>query len=280
MVGKNVVGCGQCIHCRSNRRREWVHRILLEMHQHEFNTFLTLTYDDEHVPKDFSLKPEHLTKFLKRLRKKTEYPIRYFAVGEYGDESQRPHYHLALFGHPNCHYGRTRPKPLCCNNCTKIKQIWGMGNVLLGELNNHSATYTAGYILKKLTNEEDERLNGRHPEFARMSRRPGIGSQVVNEISEALIKHNQKEVPFQLMHGTKMMPLDNYLRNEISKKTGLPKAKKTMENVSEMWQDPEIISLPSNQKALAIEHKIADKKRFKQQSLERHHNRKRRSKTL
>jgi len=102
-----MVGCGQCIHCRANRRREWVLRILLELEKHEFNTFLTLTYDDVHLPGDQSLQPKHLTDFFKRLRKKVEYPIRYYAVGEYGEETERPHYHIALFGHPNCKYGRT-----------------------------------------------------------------------------------------------------------------------------------------------------------------------------
>ena len=105
-----MVGCGQCIHCRANRRREWVLRILLELEKHEFNTFLTLTYDDVHLPADQSLKTEHLTNFFKRLRYKVDYPIRYYAVGEYGEETERPHYHVALFGHPNCQYGRTRSK--------------------------------------------------------------------------------------------------------------------------------------------------------------------------
>lgn len=279
-LGKTVVGCGQCIHCRANRRREWVHRILLEMREHEFNTFLTLTYDNDYLPKDGSLNPKHLTDFFKRLRKSSGYPLRYFAVGEYGEETQRPHYHIALFGHPNCNYGRTRPRAVCCSICTKVRRIWGKGNVLLGELNDHSAAYTAGYILKKMTNEDDKRLEGRYPEFARMSRKPGIGATCVDEIASQLLTYNAKSVPFFLKHGHKIMPLDQYMRDQIAKKTLLPKQKKTMQEVSELYEEARQDGTPRELICLKVEHKVADQKRFKKAAIERNLNRKRRRKTL
>ena len=155
-----------------------------------------------------------------------------------------------------------------------------MGNVYLGELNEYTATYTAGYILKKMTKEDDSRLSGRKPEFALMSRRPAIGSSYVDNIAKQLLKYNAKEVPFYLLHGKKYMPLDTYLRNAISKKTKLPKAKKVQENVRHMYQDEEIINLPRESKTLAIEHKIADRTRFKREAIERKYRSINRRKTL
>lgn len=279
-MNNSIVGCGQCIHCRANRRREWVHRILLEMKSHDLNTFLTLTYDNDHLPDGGTLVPEHVTTFIKRLRYHYDQPIKYYAVGEYGEETERPHYHIALFNHPNCKYGRTRNRPLCCDECTKLKKIWSMGNVYLGELNEHSATYIAGYILKKLTNEKDERLQGRYPEFARMSKKPAIGSAYIDNISEQLIKYKAREVPFYLLQGQKYMPLDNYMRNAISKKTNLPKAKKLQEDVRILYEDEEISNLPREFKTMVVEHQVADRKRFKRDHIEREYNRRRRGKIL
>ena len=78
---------------------------MLESQVHADNCFVTLTYDDEHLPRPHrpghwmpSLSPYHVTNFIKRLRRHYEIPIRYFLAGEYGNDSQRPHYHLALFG--------------------------------------------------------------------------------------------------------------------------------------------------------------------------------------
>ena len=93
--GGIVYGCGQCMPCRHLRRKVWAHRIMLEAGQWNENCFMTLTYDDKHLPSDGSLDPKHLTDFIKRLRfHYRDRSIRYFACGEYGDDSWRPHYHL------------------------------------------------------------------------------------------------------------------------------------------------------------------------------------------
>ena len=116
-------GCGQCIPCRINRKRLWTHRLMLESFSHSDATFVTLTYDPEKYSGE-SLRPEDVTKFLKRLRRKLEpKKLRYYLVGEYGDKTGRPHYHIALFGFPNCIYMRsnyTRRKRICCPNCDLV----------------------------------------------------------------------------------------------------------------------------------------------------------------
>ena len=97
--GVEAYGCGQCLPCRVNRRRIWTHRVLLEAIKSSESSFITLTYDDENLPENGSLCPSHVRDWLKRIRKKVEpRKLRYFLVGEYGDETKRPHYHVALFG--------------------------------------------------------------------------------------------------------------------------------------------------------------------------------------
>lgn len=239
--GLGVVGCGQCIPCRINKRREWVGRLTLEAGLYTDNAFITLTYDDEHLPTVIgpplpgdthlpTLDPSHLRNFLKRFRKAIEpHKVRFYAVGEYGDDTERPHFHIALFNYPSCSWGQTRPKPYCCAVCDLVRTTWGMGNVYLGTLEDSSMNYVAGYVLKKLTNKHDVRLNGRHPEFSRMSLRPGIGADAMHDVASTVLEfdlvQSQGDVPSALRHGSRILPLGRYLRRTLrTLSTGAPDA--------------------------------------------------------
>lgn len=228
MLKGMAYGCGQCLPCRLNRRRVWTHRILLEAAQHHENSFTTLTYSDEHIPDDASLHPRHLTLFIKRLRYDTPYKFRYFACGEYGDTTERPHYHLALFGYPTCQKGLTRPNRDgdCCLICDHMRNTWASGLIYSGQLEPSSAAYIAGYVTKKLTDKSDVRLKGRHPEFARMSLRPAIGLGMMDELASTLMQHRLDQrmidVPTSLQHGNKKMPLGRYLRRKLRERIGRP----------------------------------------------------------
>lgn len=217
-------GCGQCLPCRLNRRRVWMHRIILEALQYTDNTFCTLTYNE--LPTKGEVNPVHTQKWLKRFRKAIDpLRIRYFIVGEYGDETQRPHYHAALFNYPTCLYGSSRynqRRNNCCVACDTIRDTWGLGHTLSGTLTPESAAYIAGYVTKKMTNAGDERLNGRHPEFARMSLRPGVGGDSTWEIADAVLQWggNAPDVPTQLRHGSKLLPLGRYLTRRLRAQTG------------------------------------------------------------
>lgn len=94
-----TVPCGKCLGCKIKKRSEWSMRCIHELTQHEKACFLTLTYDDRHLPTDFRVHKEHLQKYFKRLRKNDKRPFKYFACGEYGDMFGRPHYHAILFGY-------------------------------------------------------------------------------------------------------------------------------------------------------------------------------------
>lgn len=223
--------CGQCMPCRVNKRREWTHRIMLESKLQEDNSFLTLTYADDTLPTTASglptLAPPHLRDWLKRFRKAIEpVTIRFYAVGEYGDETFRPHYHAAIFGFPPCRWGNTRPnRNPCCDVCALVEQTWGYGKVFVGSLSDNSAQYIAGYVTKKMTAKDDTRLLDRHPEFARMSNRGGgIGSGMMDEVASTLMTLNLEEriadVPSALRTGSRLMPLGRYLRQNLRKKVG------------------------------------------------------------
>lgn len=92
------ISCGQCIGCRLERSRDWALRIVQEATLHAQNSFVTLTYADRHLPSHASLRKKHLQDFMKRLRFSTDAKLRYYACGEYGTTSLRPHYHICLFG--------------------------------------------------------------------------------------------------------------------------------------------------------------------------------------
>ncbi|AZL82985.1 replication initiator protein [Apis mellifera associated microvirus 53] len=215
--GDVAFGCGQCLPCRIKERRIKTHRIILEAFKHEKSCFITLTYSDEFIPPGASLDPEHFRNFLKRLRDRIKpYRFRYFGVGEYGDETGRPHYHAALFG-------------LGVDDTELISSCWAMGNVYNGTLTVESAQYIAGYVTKKMTKSDDPRLGGRYPEFSRMSLKPGIGAGAIEELT-AFFKSDQGkrlldetgDVPLALMHGGRSLPLGRYLRRKLREALSLP----------------------------------------------------------
>ncbi len=224
-----VVPCGQCLACRINRRRKWTARILLEASQCAGSSFLTLTYDEEHVPKvvcdgllqDVLVKKE-LQTYLQQLRDNPRLGrIRYFACGEYGDKFGRPHYHIVLFGkHSNE------------QNYETFKALWGKGRITLSELNENRAAYVAAYTVKKWTNEKTEKLAGRPPEFTLMSRRPGIAANCIpylasmyhrNDGSAHLAEHGDVESAVRIDGRT--YPMDSFLLRGIRKYLHLPKLK-------------------------------------------------------
>lgn len=203
---------------------------MLETARSQANAFVTLTYSPESLPTDGSLKPADLRAFLNRLRtayrRAYDLKFRYFAVGEYGDSTLRPHYHIALFNYPSCSWGRSRysTRPSCCESCDRIRDAWGLGNIDVGTLGPESAAYISGYVVKKLTGKNNPLLKGRHNEFARMSLKPGIGAHFVDHIASTLIQHDLEhsipDVPAALRHGKRILPLGRYLRKRLRKAIG------------------------------------------------------------
>lgn len=199
------------------------------------NCFATLTYEDEKMPRLDDgrgvLVKEHMQGWLKRLRKAyasaTDRKLRFYGVGEYGDITWRPHFHLALFNFPNCSYGHSRYSRVtknCCVWCDMVRDTWGHGNILLAELNTHTSQYVCGYVTKKMTDKDDFRLKGLPPEFARMSLRPGIGGDAMWDVASTVMEFNladrEIDVPSTLAHGKRVLPLGRYLQRRLRKMVG------------------------------------------------------------
>lgn len=249
------VKCGRCRHCRINKRNEWTHRIMLESMQHVSNIFLTVTYNEDHRPDEFfhpdtgqvfspmSVNPDHHRLFLNNLRfrlyEQTRQRFRFYGIGEYGTNLERPHYHYALFGFPRCtdgaRYVGRRFYPCQCPSCSLISDTWGKGNIFSGDLTIKSASYIADYLNKNLTNDSNyrqagyrgltnaQKLAGRHPEFARMSNRPGIAAWAADGIADKLKFYNSLgdiDIPKSLIHAGRHLPLGRYLTDRVHEKMG------------------------------------------------------------
>lgn len=189
------VPCGKCLECRIQHARAWADRCVIEAKQYSDNYFVTLTYDDEHLPAKNSLCPDDLQKFMKRLRAKfPNNKIRFFACGEYGDTSFRPHYHLILFNLPltDLSYvfqleedGRmvNHLRPTNKGDLQYSKTIYDLwqhkGMISVARFNYDTAAYVSQYVTKKCNPNSDKLYEelGIVPEFIRMSNRPGIGAQ-------------------------------------------------------------------------------------------------------
>lgn len=256
MEGNRPFGCGQCLPCRINRRRLWTWRIFYESQLQEDNCFITLTYENEFVPSGASLEPSDLRNFFKRLRKSVEpRRLRYFAVGEYGDESNRPHYHAIVFG-------------LAPFEVAEVERAWAKGFVRVDECNERTAQYVANYTTKKMTKKDDPRLNGRHPEFARMSLRPGIGAGAMAILADQLHSDvgldellRTGDVPKFLKIGRKSIPLGRYLREQLRQQMGMPDAfKESAKQIASVAIEQELLALHEDKALSALLRKPALRK--------------------
>lgn len=156
---------------------------------HETSSFVTLTYSGQHLPTDYSLSKRHLQTWLKRLRFVVDpIRIRYFACGEYGGKTLRPHYHCIVFGYdfPDRVPWRRSASGELCYRSELLERTWPLGHAEVGTFTPQSAGYVAGYSIKKITGDEApnhyQRMNPDTgelhqviPEFVLMSSRPGIG---------------------------------------------------------------------------------------------------------
>lgn len=241
---KITIPCGQCILCRIEHARQWAVRITHEAQLHPTNAFITLTYNDKHLPPYGSLQYADLQKFWKRARKEIG-KLRYFAVGEYGDQTDRPHYHACVFGH-DFSANRTilRSKPTLLWTNPVLEALWPWGNVSVGALTYETAQYTAAYVTKKLSgkkryvrlDEETGELVPLEQPRALMSRYPAIGNDWLMQWGKHAYTHD-----YVIVQGKRHKPPKYYDRwlgevdkpklEEVKAKRKL-KAKPTSEGVA------------------------------------------------
>lgn len=185
--------------------RAWSFRLEQELKDSYSAVFLTLTYNEEHLPISengyATLHKPHFQKFMKRLRSwindnitDWDLPLKYYAVGEYGSKTHRPHYHLVLFN---------LPKAMCKNDY--IEKFWNMGNTLTGTVTTKSINYVSGYLKKNTKQETKHSDDDRVPECNFPSKGLGKGY-----LTKAKIEY----------YRAKMEP---YLKDEQGKKRTMPR---------------------------------------------------------
>lgn len=195
-----------------------------EAQLYEHNAYITVTYDDEHLPPGHSLVYRDFQLFMKRARKHfAPAQIRFYMSGEYGEKTNRPHYHALLFNanFKDRKYFRTMPSGAKLYTSETLDKLWGKGHTTIGAVTFESAAYVARYVMKKITglgiktykkidqetgeitneighqgqhntNSEtycENRLAGKKIEFSNMSRRPGIGEPWIEKYKSDVYPH-------------------------------------------------------------------------------------------
>lgn len=186
---------------------------MLEASQHLESAFVTLTYDDESCPPE--LQPREFQQWMKRFRMSYGHPVRFFAVGEYGERTDRPHYHAVLFG-------------VSFLERERMVKTWHHGFVHTIPVAEGLLRYVCGYVLKKsprARSVQKQQLE-REPEFARMSLRPGIGALSASSVARSLKQlpdtaRAANEVPVTMRFEKKQYPLGRYIRRQIADSLGV-----------------------------------------------------------
>lgn len=208
--------CGQCSGCRLERSRQWAIRCTHEASLYDDNIFVTLTYDNDHLPGDRSLDYRHFQLFMKRLKvnaaRKLDFDaerIRFYMCGEYGETFGRPHYHALLFNFdlPDKQLWKMQRDNLPIFTSDFLADTWGQGFTSVGDVTFQSAAYVARYTMKKITGDAAEEhyqwmdpetgeFHQRRPEFNNMSRggragKGGIGKEWFDKYMTDVFPHDE-----------------------------------------------------------------------------------------
>jgi hypothetical protein len=247
--------CGQCIGCRLKYSQEWAIRLMHEKQMHEDSCFLTLTMSPEYLESrenPWSLDKTEFQRFMKRVRKRYGKKIRYFHCGEYGEKNSRPHYHAIIFGmdFEDKELFKVRDEIRLYTSETLAK-LWPYGFVTIGEVTMESCAYVARYVTKKIKGKDAEKhyirwdsLTGEgipiEPEYATMSRKPGIGRSWFEKYKADVYPHD-----YVVVNKHEIRPpryYDNLLSEEELEKIKEKRAKelpevidKYDENMDRLW---------------------------------------------
>lgn len=238
-----TIPCGQCIGCRLERSRQWAIRCVHEAQLHDANAFITLTYDEEHLPPGPSLEKTHFQLFIKRLRKHIKpTKIRYYHCGEYGSNYGRPHYHACLFGFdfPDKYLWSER-KSIKLYRSPMLERLWPQGLSSIGNVTFESAAYVARYITKKYLGPDSAKhyervdtdtgeITSITPEYTTMSLKPAIGKLWYDKYSadvypsDEIILRGKRLKPPRYYNG--LYELQNPASMATIKKSRIRKARK------------------------------------------------------
>lgn len=231
----------------------------MEQQLHKISCFVTLSYRETELPPGDNLQKHELQNYIKTLRNKG-LNIRYFAVGEYGGEKGRSHYHLAIFGTDMYSiFGTSKIRPADKGYATHNDKHWKKGRVHIAALTSKSASYICGYTVKKLTDTHNLIVNGRKPEFTLQSRKPPLGTKFIETACRQVLLasqyHDEPELEAiklfengNVRINQKMWPLDRQMLKTVYKTLGPsgdgPNQKKIraeLRNITDRWTGQNII---------------------------------------
>lgn len=196
-----AVPCGKCLACLSNKRHDWAARLMQEYKVSDSAVFITLTYSERFLPENGVVK-RHLQLYLKRLRKVTP-RLRYYAVGEYGSTTLRPHYHAILFN--------AQEKDI--RDCWSLLDKKTGQKVPIGIVHVGTCTEASvAYVLKYVVQSKDPVPSGFNPPFSIMSRGYGLGLNYLTD--EMLAWHRAGDRVYMIQHGEKHR-LPRYYKDKI-----------------------------------------------------------------
>lgn len=184
------IPCGKCPGCKLEQSRQWAVRCMHEKRLHDYSSFITLTYSDANLPPGRTLVKADLTNFMKRLRHTTGAGLRFFACGEYGENTSRPHYHVLLLNSDftDKRLVKTGTEYNIYESAT-LSRLWTYGHHAIGDVTFESAAYVARYCMKKRQDGKTVQ-DGRTPEYIVMSRRPGLGAGYFEKYKSEIINHD------------------------------------------------------------------------------------------
>lgn len=154
-----TVPCGRCLPCLQKKRVDWSFRLEQEYKICTSALFITLTYSEDYIcygQSEPSLVKDEISQFVKKLRNKerSNKSIKYYGVGEYGSQTDRPHYHIILFN---------------LENKKNIENAWEKGHIHIGQVTGASIQYVTKYVITKNKTHKEKQA-----EFAVMSKNIGL----------------------------------------------------------------------------------------------------------
>lgn len=227
------IPCGKCIGCRLDYSRQWADRMMLELDHSKKAIFATFTYnqknvptvvDDIDMPVGYTLWKPDFQDFMKRLRSRKKFEdreIRFYASGEYGSNTRRPHYHAIIFGIDLDDFEDCKPKGM--NELhqqyyisKEFEDIWEKGFTLISEVSWQTCAYVSRYVMKKAFADDIEYWQV--PEFSLMSRRPGLGAYYFEEHKDCL---DYSSIYLRSKDGSVKVGVPKYFLNKLKESDNL-----------------------------------------------------------
>lgn len=259
----NEVPCGKCPNCITNYWQQWIFRLNWEQKCSSLCLFVTLTYDDEHLPIKNgvpSVNKRDVQLFNKRLRERLDIvqsdavseeenkqfrngAYRYYIASEYGSNTLRPHYHAIMFFSWVVLQNRDKLEDI-------IQKCWSYGFVRFDSVSSCSIAYVTKYVLKEQPNTKGDKP------FTLTSRRPGLGHQYVNDMRDWHGQNPQKM--YVVMSGGQKYPLPRYLKDKLGFDDNMLKQFKLQRQYERVEEERELIELYRQQGLDYYQMKMAD----------------------